>query len=186
MRLAFLLLPLITLAAVLDMRSAIVIDANIAHGFPYPLAGSTHVLVLFAVGLLASRYPGRRRWTLPIIFVLLFAVGLAGGMNAPGHLVHSVDLVLAGSLVFFGALALSGLRPPLALLGSIVAALACVHGFAHGVQVASSSNTMRVSREIVTAAAILLLAGTVAGALLRLIAHHGQNPARPEPAETPS
>ncbi len=183
MKIVFLLLPLVALAALVDMNASTVIDANIAHAFPYPIDGFPPVFVFLAMGLLAGRYPGNRRWSLLALFILVFAFALAGGMCYPANPAQPIAVAIMVSLTVSGGLVLSGQRPPFWLAASLFASLALVHGFAHGLQVSSADNAIRRSREIVTGTAILLLAGLSASILFRALRDRGRTP--PALHETP-
>jgi hydrogenase/urease accessory protein HupE len=176
MKIMFLLLPMIALAAFIDVTAAPVINTNIAHQFPYPLNGMTPVLVLLCVGLLSARYSGNWKWALPAIFVLVFSVGLGAGMRSALPFSQTVNFAIIASLLISGLLTLTGCRPPLLLVVPLFVAVAWVHGFSHGALVSWSGIAIRQSREIVCAVSILLLSGLAADAILRLLAGHWSTP----------
>jgi hydrogenase/urease accessory protein HupE len=176
MKIMFLVLPMVALAAFIDMTASTVVDANIAHQFPYPLNGMMPVIALFAVGLISSRYPGNWRWGLPAAFVLMFTVGLGTSMRDASPFSHAIDLGVLASLVTSVLLALSGRRPPLPIILALFAVMAWVLGFSHGAQIKSFDNAIRQSREIACAVLILLLAGLAAGVAFRFFVHRWTTP----------
>jgi urease accessory protein len=99
-------------------------------GLTHPLAGLDHLLAMVAVGMLASRLPGAKRWTLPASFIAAMILGCmiaVAGISLP-----FVEGLIAVSLLAFGALLLSN-RPFSATVGgALVALFGLFHGHAHG------------------------------------------------------
>jgi urease accessory protein len=99
-------------------------------GLAHPLTGLDHLLAMLAVGMLASRLPGAKRWTLPASFIAAMIVGCL--VAAIGIALPFVEGLIAVSLLAFGALLLSN-RPLSAPMGAALVALFGVfHGHAHG------------------------------------------------------
>src|SRR5690606_11637820 len=76
--------------------------ASMAAGFLHPLTGLDHLLVMLAVGLWAGKTGGKARWQLPLIFMLVMAVGGLAGMSQlvlPGMEIGIAVSVLAMGLL---------------------------------------------------------------------------------------
>ncbi len=144
-------------------------NANIAHGFPYPINGIEHVIAFLAVGFLAARYDDRRIWAQPATFVPMFAAGLSLGMLNTNTSVGLIEFPVLISLAVSVLLVISGRCLPLAMAVPLFAGFALVHGFAHGIQISSEVSAIRYSREVATAVAILLLVGMAPGTAARLL-----------------
>lgn len=107
------------------------------HGFTHPLVGIDHLLAMLAVGILASRFAGAARAALPSAFIAAMSIG--AGIAAAGLALASVELMIALSLVVFGAAIVAARKLPTVLAAAAVAAFALFHGYAHGAEMAGSS-----------------------------------------------
>lgn len=130
--------------------------ANAYAGFMHPLTGWDHLLVMLAVGLWAGRIGGKARWQLPFTFMLVMVAGaLAGlsGMTLPG-----LETGIAASVLAIGLLI--ALHVPLGRVWQIgiVALFACLHGMAHGAELAAH-NGYAVMLGILAATALLHATG---------------------------
>lgn len=136
---------------------------GLAAGLFHPFGGADHLLALVAVGLLASRYPGRKALWIPVAFVAGTAGGFLVGMGGTGSPLLEAGLlatVLAtGTLVAAPRLA----APALAAGG--IALFGLLHGFAHATEVGAAG--LAAGAGLVTATATLHLAGLTAGLVLR-------------------
>lgn len=107
------------------------------HGVTHPLGGLDHLLAMIAVGILASRFEGATRAALPLAFIAAMSIGAI--VAATGLAVGGVELMIALSLVVFGAAILAARKLPVAFAGSAVAVFALFHGYAHGAEMAGTS-----------------------------------------------
>jgi urease accessory protein len=111
---------------------------SFAGGFLHPFTGVDHLLAMLAVGMWSARLGGHARWSMPLMFVAMLAVG--AGAAVSGVSLPLVESGIAASLVVFG-LALSfsrplGLKSSLALVGLF----AVFHGYAHGQEMPESAS----------------------------------------------
>jgi urease accessory protein len=126
--------------------------AGVMQGFAHPFGGLDHLLAGIAVGMLASRFDGSRRWLLPLAF--LFAMGVGGLIGSSGLPLPFVEVFIALSLVAFGISIVSTRAPRFAFAASIVGALALFHGHAHGNEI-SGASVVLYSSGLFTATALL-------------------------------
>lgn len=111
--------------------------ASFLEGFVHPLGGLDHVLAMIAVGVVASRFDGRRRWVLPLTFLGAMIIG--GVFAAAALLVPFVEAIIALSIVVFG-LAIAATRTlNLGAAAALVGAFAIFHGHAHGSEIAGAA-----------------------------------------------
>ncbi len=104
---------------------------GLLSGLGHPILGLDHLAALIAVGLLASRFASGAL-VLPVLWIVGMALGAFAHMQAidlPGG-----EILVAGSLIGLGVLALLKPTLPLGVLGLIFAAA----GFAHGHALAES------------------------------------------------
>lgn len=104
---------------------------GLLSGLGHPILGLDHLAALIAVGLLASRFASGAL-VLPVLWIVGMALGAFAHMQAidlPGG-----EILVAGSLIGLGVLALLKPTLPLGALGLIFAAA----GFAHGHALAES------------------------------------------------
>ncbi len=92
---------------------------------------------MLAVGILASRFEGSVRAALPIAFIASMSIGAV--LATSGFALASVELVIALSLIAFGAAIVSTHAPPVMIATVAVAAFALFHGYAHGTEMAGTS-----------------------------------------------
>lgn len=102
-------------------------------GLLHPWLGWDHLLAMLAVGVWAVQIGRRARWVLPSAFLscmvggcMLTLLGLRTPMTEAG--------ILASVLVLGVMVALRS-RPPLALAGTLVGAMAIFHGSAHATEI---------------------------------------------------
>jgi urease accessory protein len=129
-RLALSLLAFLLAGAPAHAHTGIGDACSFAQGFAHPVGGIDHVLVMFAIGLLAARLGGNALWGVPLSFLGMIAIGGAVGMAGVG--LPLVELGIALSVIVLGlALAAS---PGLPLIAAMVLAgfFALFHGHAHG------------------------------------------------------
>ena len=111
--------------------------STFVHGFTHPLGGVDHLLAMIAVGILASRFEGSVRAALPIAFIASMSIGAL--LAASGFALASVELIIALSLVAFGAAIVAARVLPVMPAAAAVAAFALFHGYAHGSEMAGTS-----------------------------------------------
>ncbi len=133
-------------------------------GFAHPLMGADHLLAMVAIGLWAAQQGGRHLLALPVAFVLSMAAGVALGslgLSLPGidAAALATALVLCSFLAFAVRMALT---PALAL----VAGIALVHGYAHGVELPAYGAGLYFAG-LLAATACLHAAGVGAAALMK-------------------
>jgi urease accessory protein len=122
------------------------------QGFAHPFGGLDHLLASIAVGMLASRFDGSRRWLLPLAF--LFAMGVGGFMGVGGLPLPLVEVFITLSLIAFGIGIVLTRAPRCAFAVSIVGAFALFHGHAHGNGI-SAASVVLYSSGLLTATALL-------------------------------
>ena len=106
--------------------------ASFGHGLLHPLLGLDHVLAMLAVGLWAGTVGGRALWAWPASFVITAVVAAIVGTMLPG--LPMVEAGIALSVVTLGAVVTFGWRLPTVVGAAVCAALAIVHGYAHGAE----------------------------------------------------
>ena len=98
------------------------------QGLSMPVHGLDHMLVTFAVGLIAIQIGGYALWAVPAAFSLLLLLG--GVMNVSGVAVPFTEHAIFASIIVLGGL-LACRRPLRLLLGlTVVAFFAMFHGVA--------------------------------------------------------
>ncbi len=98
------------------------------QGLSMPVHGLDHMLVTFAVGLIAVQIGGYALWAVPAAFSLLLLLG--GVMNVSGIAVPFVEHAIFASIIVLGGLLAYRRQLPL-LVGLVVVALfAMFHGVA--------------------------------------------------------
>jgi urease accessory protein len=138
-------------------------DAGFWGGFLHPLHGMDHLLAMFAVGLLASQWRGRRALMLPATFVMLAAVGLVLGLT--GLPLPYTDVMTLVSVLVLGLLVSIEPRLSLWVAVGIVALFGLFHGHAHGTELPGSAVPAGVG--MIAATAMLHSVGLAAGLALR-------------------
>ncbi|MFM8333138.1 MAG: HupE/UreJ family protein [Candidatus Methylumidiphilus sp.] len=106
--------------------------AGWAAGFAHPFLGLDHLLAMLAVGLWAAQLGGAAVWRVPLAFVvvMLAAAGLGlAGLDAP-----LLEPAIASSVLVLGLLVACAVRLPTAASVGLVAVFACLHGWAHGLE----------------------------------------------------
>lgn len=139
--------------------------AGHSHGFAdgllHPLGGLDHLLAMIAVGLFAAHLGGRAMWLVPLSFVALMAAGGAIGFAEVG--VPYVELLIAASVIVFGALVAFRANLPLAAAMLLVGFFAVFHGHAHGAELPASDSLLPYAAGFLLATTLLHLAGILIG-----------------------
>lgn len=134
------------------------LHAGFAAGFMHPLTGWDHLLVMLALGIWAATRRSGNGWQLPVIFVSVMAASAALAMTwLPLSLAEG--LVTVSVLVMGGLLALRVALSVWVTLG-LVAAVAAVHGYVHGLEIGQSWSVLA---GMVLATASLHLLGWLIG-----------------------
>lgn len=140
-------------------------SADFFVGLAHPFSGLDHMLAMVAVGLwAAAALPAGRRWSAPALFVGAMTLGAllaASGLTLAGG---SLELLIAASVVAFGALLVFASRVVPAAGLALTAAAALAHGAAHGLEMAAGAAFVAYAAGFVLATALLHLAGLGAGA----------------------
>jgi urease accessory protein len=138
---------------------------SLVTGLLHPLLGLDHLLAMLAVGLWASRMPGRSRWLLPAAFVAMMAGGSALAWS--GLAVPFVEPGIAASVLLLGLALAFSLRAPLPAAVCAVAVFALWHGAAHGQEMPAAAVPQLYAAGFVAATAALHALGVGLGARLR-------------------
>lgn len=104
---------------------------SFGHGLLHPFAGIDHLLAMIAVGLLAARVAGWKRWLLPASFVGFMLVGGLVGLAGASMEIAAIEWVIAASVLVFGVMTFGLPRVPAIASALIIAAFAVFHGYAH-------------------------------------------------------
>lgn len=126
---------------------------SFGHGLLHPFGGLDHLLAMVAVGLLAARIAGRKKWFLPASFVGFMLVGGLVGLAGVEVGMSVVEWGIAVSVLVFGAMIVGLPRVPLVASALVIGAFALFHGYAHVAEMGSAS-------------AIAFLGGMTAGTAL--------------------
>lgn len=134
---------------------------SFTSGLAHPVLGVDHLLAMVAVGLWAALATPSLFWVAPAGFICgMLAGGIAGmsGFSMPG-----MEIVIGGSVILFGLLALFKLRI-LALMAFAAAGLfGSAHGFAHGAEMPIGGAALQYAAGFLLSTAALHLAGAAAG-----------------------
>ena len=114
-------------------------DAGIFAGLLHPFLGLDHLLAMVAVGLLSAQMGGRAIWTVPATFVGVMAVG--GGLGLIDIGLPGVEYGIVLSVVILGAALAAQRDLPAKGAMAFVGFFALFHGYAHGLELPSQSDT---------------------------------------------
>ena len=98
------------------------------QGLSMPVHGLDHMLVTFAVGLIAVQIGGSALWAVPTAFSMLLLLG--GMMNVSGIGLPFVEHAIFASIIVLGGLLAYRKRLPLMLALAVIAFFAMFHGVA--------------------------------------------------------
>lgn len=140
--------------------------AGFLSGLTHPFAGPDHLLAMLGVGLWAVRVAPRRAWWLPVVFVVVMALG--GLLGAAGLPLAGGETGIAASVLLLGALVACMARLPGLHAAALVGLFALFHGHAHGLEMAAGADFAAYAFGFASATALLHGIGIVLGlALLR-------------------
>src|SRR5215472_969829 len=103
-------------------------DKPFIQGLSMPVHGLDHMLVTFAVGLLAVQIGGYAFWAVPAAFSILLLLG--GVMNVSGVAVPFTEHAIFASIIVLGGLLAYRKQLPLLVGLAMVAFFAIFHGVA--------------------------------------------------------
>jgi urease accessory protein len=137
--------------------------STFALGFAHPFSGLDHLLAMLAVGLWAVQ--GRRStltlYALPAMFPVVMVLGASLGWA--GVTMPASELLIAASVLVFGAL-IAFAAPANAAFGAcLVAIFALAHGYAHGIEAPQVGTSLSFGFGFVCATVLLHLAGMMLG-----------------------
>jgi urease accessory protein len=139
--------------------------SGFVNGLVHPITGIDHILAMTTVGLLASARGGRALWLVPAAFLATMIAGACAGVM---HVkIPYVETGIALSLVVFGMLYLTRMRPALSLLCAIVGCFAFFHGYAHGAMVPATIQGLAFGVGFVITTLLLQVSGIAVGMALR-------------------
>lgn len=142
--------------------------ATFAQGLLHPLSGADHLLAMVMVGMFAVQMGGRALWLLPATFLAAMAAGSLAGLS--GITTAATEIGIALSVAGLGAIVALQLRTPLAVATALVAAVALVHGHAHGAEAHGALSVAYVGGFLLGTAG-LLAAGMLAGLVIPALNH---------------
>jgi urease accessory protein len=143
-------------------------DRPFVQGSSMPIHGVDHLLVAFAVGLVAARLGGVAAWAVPAIFGVFLWIG--GLLNVNGIAVPWIEPAILGSSLLLGAVLVARRAVSLGAALAIAAALAIVQGSAlitAPAQPMPASTIAWFSLGCVLSASAVIGCGVATGALIR-------------------
>jgi urease accessory protein len=160
-----------SIARSLGLLVCISVSSNcFAHGFTgsgllHPLTGWDHALAMLAVGAWSAQLGGRAIYVVPACFVLLMLLGAILGLSG-WHLLGSVEVLVALSVLLMGLAIGANRRLMLVPAGVAVGLFGCCHGLAHGAEIPKAINQATYIGGILVTTAGLHLVGAVGAVLL--------------------
>ena len=88
---------------------------------------------MVAVGIWSVQLGGRATWLLPVVFPAVMALG--GTLGLAGFHLSGIEVGIACSALFLGAMVSAEFRAKLPVAAVLVAVFALFHGYAHGAEV---------------------------------------------------
>ncbi len=137
---------------------------SFAEGLAHPFTGLDHMLAMLAmvaVGLWASQLGRPALWLLPVTFPVVMAIGAAFGVS--GRELPWIEIGIASSVLVLGAAVALALRPSLVVSAALVALLALLHGYSHGVELPASVSALTYGAGFVAATLALHVVGIAIG-----------------------
>lgn len=138
--------------------------ASLVEGLAHPL-GADHLLAMVAVGVWSCTVmAGARRWLGPLVFLAAMTVGAALGMA--GLTLPLTEVGIAMSVSMLGAMLLVGGRLPANAGLVLIAAVALLHGLAHGAETPAGGSLAAYAGGFLAATTLLHVTGVGFGAAL--------------------
>ncbi|HTQ39597.1 MAG TPA: HupE/UreJ family protein [Pirellulales bacterium] len=135
------------------------------NGLAHPLSGLDHLCAMIGVGLWAAQRGGRALWLVPLVFVVVMAVGGALGMMAIS--IPFVEPGIVASVLILGIMIAAAVRLPLLLSIFMVGTFALFHGHAHGAEMPLTASGLTYGIGFIIATAALHFCGIGIGLLAR-------------------
>lgn len=134
---------------------------SFSEGLAHPFTGLDHMLAMVAVGLWASQLGRPAIWLLPLTFPVIMAIGAAFGVS--GGELPWIEIGIASSVLVLGAAVAMALRPSLVVSAALVALLALLHGYSHGVELPAHVAALTYGIGFVAATLVLHALGIAIG-----------------------
>ncbi len=156
-----LILPAITFAHIENGTGG----SGFLTGMLHPVTGLDHVIAMVAVGLWGAQLGAPALWVLPVAFPVIMAFG--GALGAMGLGLPGVEIGIALSGLFLGAMVLFNVKMPLWVALIPISIFAVFHGHAHGTEMPKLSVPLMYASGFVIATGLLHLSGIAIGGLWR-------------------
>lgn len=134
-------------------------------GFVHPLQGLDHILTMLAVGFWAALLRQRAFWLLPLTFLVVMSLGgMVGGLGV--ELPNAENCLLMTSAILIAFIMKKSVFS-ISINALIVGCSAFFHGYAHGVELAESSELLPYSLGFLTSTLLLHGLGIVLMLMLK-------------------
>ena len=133
-------------------------------GMAHPFSGFDHIFAMSAVGIWASKYPGKKSLIWPLSFLISLSIGsLLGLWIGPAQFAESgfIELGIAISIAVFGFTILFDNKTSLMSGSALCAFFALFHGMAHGLECPSSITGLLYIVGVVLGSIALLSSGAI-------------------------
>ena len=133
-------------------------------GMAHPFSGFDHIFVMSAVGIWASKYPGKKSLIWPLSFLISLSIGsLLGLWIGPAQFAESgfIELGIAISIAVFGFTILFDNKTSLMSGSALCAFFALFHGMAHGLECPLSITGLLYIVGVVLGSIALLSSGAI-------------------------
>jgi len=133
-------------------------------GMAHPFSGFDHIFAMSAVGIWASKYPGKKSLIWPLSFLISLSIGsLLGLWIGPAQFAESgfIEFGIAISIVFFGFAILLDNKISLTSGSALCVFFALFHGMAHGLECQSSITGLLYITGVVLGSLALLSSGAI-------------------------
>lgn len=134
---------------------------DFGSGFMHLWLGSDHLIVMFAVGLYASRLKDTASLGLLGTFLVFMANGAIAAFL--GIAISGIELGILLSLVILGVLLISNRRAPAKLISALMAGFALCHGYSHAVEITTEISAASYLIGLILSTAIIIGIGLGAG-----------------------
>lgn len=133
-------------------------------GMAHPFSGFDHIFAMSAVGIWASKYPGKKSLIWPLSFLISLSIGsLLGLWIGPAQFAESgfIELGIAISIAVFGFTILFDNKTSLMSGSALCAFFALFHGMAHGLECPLSITGLLYIVGVVLGSIALLSSGAI-------------------------
>jgi len=168
MRKTTLLGALFTFVSPLTMaHSGHLAGSGFTSGMMHPFNGLDHLIVMVAVGILATMFTGSMRWKMPLSFAGVMVLGWLASMS--GVIGIGVEIMIALSVIAMGGMLITGANIPKKIALGLIMLFAAFHGLAHGAEMPFDALAIYYGLGFVLSTSILHLMGIVLGeSLIRI------------------